>query len=358
MTIQLARPNLNGTDAPQAGPLGRITREEVEWMASVYARKGNVHGFRDPIDAIEAVLLAADFGMTLSKFLLDNHIIQGRPARKSTSIMANFQAAGGRVEWHRLDDLAADATFTHPQGGSFRCVWTVEMATRAGLPGRNPNWRIYPRAMLRSRCVSEGVRTVYPAALAGMYSKEEVDDIMAEEDDKHLPPPAPIPGSRSVREFGDQARQQSALPGGGAEAWMSWAKGRITAANDALSNEAKIAGIDASGVLLVRVYDEAVNHVVTAAIAAERLHGDEVANDTNGKRDRERARRACEGLWATDRAWVESEVERWIAGRLEVARATLGLTRPTADQAEPGYDQDDDDGLPFDEFEREQGRAD
>lgn len=335
MSIQLARPMAMPPDPDQGGPLSRISRDEVEWMAAVYARKGNVHGFKDPADAIEAVLLASDFGMTLSRFLLDNHIIQGRPARKATSIMASFQAAGGKVEWHRLDDERADATFSHPSGGSFRCVWTFEMATAAGLPNRNPNWRTYRRAMLRSRCASEGVRTVYPAALAGMYSQEEVEDILAEQEERQLPPPAPIPGSRAVREFAAPAgRQQSALPGGGAEAWLSWAKRRIAAANDDLLNEAHMARVDASGVLLIKVYDEAVNHVVSAAIADGRLHNDEVANDTNGKRDRERSRRACEGLWATDRAWVESEVERWIAGRMEDARATLGLSSPDHDQAD------------------------
>jgi hypothetical protein len=37
-------------------------------------------------------------------------------------------------------------------------------------------YKKYPRQMLRSRCVSEGVRTVYPAATSGMYVPEEVQD--------------------------------------------------------------------------------------------------------------------------------------------------------------------------------------
>jgi hypothetical protein len=50
------------------------------------------------------------------------------------------------------------------------------MAERAKLTGKD-NWRMYPRAMLRARCVAEGVRTVYPAALGGALIVEEALDI-------------------------------------------------------------------------------------------------------------------------------------------------------------------------------------
>jgi len=36
-------------------------------------------------------------------------------------------------------------------------------------------YRKFPRQMLRSRCISEGVRTVYPVATGGMYAPEEVE---------------------------------------------------------------------------------------------------------------------------------------------------------------------------------------
>ncbi|MBL0320418.1 MAG: hypothetical protein IPP74_14180, partial [Alphaproteobacteria bacterium] len=36
-------------------------------------------------------------------------------------------------------------------------------------------WKSYPRGMLRSRCISEGVRTVYPGIISGIYTDEEVE---------------------------------------------------------------------------------------------------------------------------------------------------------------------------------------
>ena len=39
------------------------------------------------------------------------------------------------------------------------------------------NWKNYPRAMLRARVVSEGIRTVFPGVVLGVYTPEEVQDI-------------------------------------------------------------------------------------------------------------------------------------------------------------------------------------
>jgi hypothetical protein len=41
----------------------------------------------------------------------------------------------------------------------------------------------YPRQMLRSRCISEGVRTVYPAATSGLYEPGEVKGMEPQEKD-------------------------------------------------------------------------------------------------------------------------------------------------------------------------------
>ena len=81
----------------------------------------------------------------------------------------------GQVEWHALSDTIADATFSHPQGGSIRISWDMDRAKQAGL-GTKDNWKKYPRQMLRSRIISEGVRTICPMATSGMYVPEEVQD--------------------------------------------------------------------------------------------------------------------------------------------------------------------------------------
>jgi hypothetical protein len=69
-------------------------------------------------------------------------------------------------------------TFSHPQGGSVEIEWTLDMAMAAGLT-KNPTWKSYPRQMLRARCISEGIRTVYPGVTVGTYTPEEAEDMGA-----------------------------------------------------------------------------------------------------------------------------------------------------------------------------------
>jgi len=73
------------------------------------------------------------------------------------------------------------------------------MAERAGLAGRD-NWRKYPRAMMRNRVISEGIRSVWPAVISGIYTPEEIQgddeemrDITPERDViEAAPAPAPV----------------------------------------------------------------------------------------------------------------------------------------------------------------------
>ena len=103
----------------------------------------------------------------------DYDVIQGRPAKKAEAMHRDFLKAGGSVEWHKLDETIADATFSHPQGGSARIVWDMARVKQAEIKNE-AMYKKYGRPMLRSRCISEGVRTVYPAATSGLYEPGEV----------------------------------------------------------------------------------------------------------------------------------------------------------------------------------------
>ena len=65
--------------------------------------------------------------------------------------------------------------FSHPAGGEATITWNDEMVRRADLH-RNPTHQKYPRQMKRARCISEGIRSVFPACVAGVYTPEEVAD--------------------------------------------------------------------------------------------------------------------------------------------------------------------------------------
>ena len=151
-----------------------VAFSEMEGMAS-YIVRSKLFGAKDESQAMSLMLLAQAEGLHPMTAIQDYDIIQGRPARKTHSILARFQAAGGSVAWEEISGTRACGTFSHKQGGSLRVEWTFEQAKKAGLTGKD-NWAKYPQAMLRARCIAEGVRAVFPGAIGGMLSVEEAQD--------------------------------------------------------------------------------------------------------------------------------------------------------------------------------------
>jgi hypothetical protein len=146
----------------------------MQTMAGALAKSG-LFGVKTADQALALMLVAQAEGRHPGSVASDYHIIQGRAALKSDAMLARFQQAGGRVEWHDHTNEQVSATFSHPQGGSLRIDWDMARAKAAGLGGKD-NWKSYPRQMLRARVISEGVRAVFPAVLNGMYAPEEVQE--------------------------------------------------------------------------------------------------------------------------------------------------------------------------------------
>ncbi len=162
--------------AQQTAPA--FSMPDIERVALAIA-KGGLFGSSDPNAVLTLCLLAQAEGQHPAVVFRDYHIIKGKPAKKADAMLRDFVSSGGKVEWHQLDDKIADATFAHPGGGTVRIDWTIDRARQAGLT--TDMWRKYPRQMLRSRVISEGVRTVYPGATSGLYEVGEVQDIVAQD---------------------------------------------------------------------------------------------------------------------------------------------------------------------------------
>lgn len=173
--------------------------QELESMASYIARS-KLFGAKDESQAMALMLVAQAEGCHPMTAVQDFDIVQGRPARKTHSILARFQAAGGSVAWEEISPNRAVGTFTHKQGGSLRVEWTFEQARKAGLTIKD-NWRNYPQAMLRARCIAEGVRAVFPGAIGGMLTVEEAHDIAGEIDVT----PQRAPGRQNAAAVAEQA---------------------------------------------------------------------------------------------------------------------------------------------------------
>jgi len=168
-----------------------IPFDQISQMAKAIA-ESKLFGIQTPAQALALGLLCQAEGRHPAEAARDYHIINGKPSLKSEAMLARFQQAGGKVDWHEYTHESVSGTFSHPQGGSLKVSWTIKDAERAGLTG-NPTWKKFPRQMLKARCISEAVRGIYPGVLSGLYAPEEVSDMPIQVIADTAPEPIQVP---------------------------------------------------------------------------------------------------------------------------------------------------------------------
>lgn len=165
-------------NALQAIPVPNYSFEQIQRMATSFAKSG-LFGVKDADSAFSLMMYSQAIGKHPAIIMMDYDLIKGRLSKKSGSMLRDFQLSGGRVEWESLTDDCASAFFSHPLSPKpIKIDWTLERAKKAGLVGREGDmYGKYTRAMLRSRCISEGIRSTAPEATEQMYTPEEVRDM-------------------------------------------------------------------------------------------------------------------------------------------------------------------------------------
>lgn len=159
--------------------IATIPMNELSKMANAIASSG-LFGVKTEAQALGLMLVAQAQGISPATACVDFDLIQGKPAMTARAMLSRFQQAGGVIRWLKYTDEVCEASFTHPQcPDSITIKWTMEDARRAGLSGKD-NWKKWPRQMLSSRVMSEGVDRCYPAASGGFYPPEVVQDFTPE----------------------------------------------------------------------------------------------------------------------------------------------------------------------------------
>lgn len=152
-----------------------ISMNDVVTMANVVCKSG-LFGVKDPNQAMALMLLCQAEGLHPMVACRQYHVIQGRAAMTSQTMMSKFLAGGGKQEIHSATETEADITLSHPAGGSMRVKWTIEQAQKAGLTGKD-NWKNHPRSMLLRRAQAEAVRAVAPFVLEGVPTADEAEEL-------------------------------------------------------------------------------------------------------------------------------------------------------------------------------------
>jgi hypothetical protein len=157
------------------------------------------------------VLLAIELGESLSiatmTAIQNIHVIEGKPSASSALIASLVRRAGHRLrvtgDAQKLIAVAEIVRKDDPEF-TYRVVWDMNRANAAKVTHKD-NWKHYPLAMLKARCITEAARDACPEALLGIqYTPDELGADWAETDRVIVgPDTAPVDGEIINQETGE-----------------------------------------------------------------------------------------------------------------------------------------------------------
>ena len=115
------------------------------------------------------------------------HIVKNTPSRVTNSLLGDFKLSGGKYRIVRNDDEVCEIEFTTRDGEK----WTQKVEMAKYLKTDTPytdeshrtlksNWKNNPDDMLFARCCSKAIRRIAPELMGGVYTREEEEDIQAD----------------------------------------------------------------------------------------------------------------------------------------------------------------------------------
>jgi hypothetical protein len=147
---------------------------------------------KTPGQALAIILTGQELGLGPMQSLRSIHIIKGKPELAADLQLALFHrkdAEGkcGLSRWERLDETEAILWLKHPNGTEHTEHFTLKDAERAGLSG-GENYKKWPKAMLRSRAITAGLKSVGFEPTTGVYDEGEISGIPTAADLSAMPP--------------------------------------------------------------------------------------------------------------------------------------------------------------------------
>lgn len=133
---------------------------------------------KTPGQVVAVILAGRELGMPPMRALRSLTLVKGKVVESADSQLGRFKAAGGKATFEKHDDTEAVLRLTHPNGDEHVERFTMTDAKRAGLTSNN-TWTSYPRAMLRSRVITAGLKSIGWDGGAGVYEPDEAREMGA-----------------------------------------------------------------------------------------------------------------------------------------------------------------------------------
>lgn len=129
-----------------------------------------------PEQAIAIMQKGAELGIPPMQAFSHIHIIKGKPTMSAELMLAQIYKGcpNAVINYLELDEKKCVIEAIRPGHKPARFGFSMGDAEKAGLLS-NQTWKKYPRAMLRSRCISEMARSLFPDCISGVsYTAEEL----------------------------------------------------------------------------------------------------------------------------------------------------------------------------------------
>lgn len=131
---------------------------------------------KTPQQALTIMQAGREIGVPPTYALRNIHVIEGKPSCSAELLMALVRRTYGQAAIRvavTTNELCTVEYREQGWDGISSLTFSLDDAKKAGLATK-AMWGKYPRAMLRSRAVSETVRTAFPECIAGLYTPEEL----------------------------------------------------------------------------------------------------------------------------------------------------------------------------------------
>lgn len=150
-----------------------------------------------PGQCVAIILAGRELGMEPMLSLRSITMVQGKIVVNADAQLALFKAAGGRAVFNLLNEKVATLWLKHPNGDEHTESFSMEDAKRAGLTN-NPTWSKYPKAMLRSRVITAGLKSIGFEPTAGAYDPEELQAVAVVEEGEQRGNPTASPDTPAI----------------------------------------------------------------------------------------------------------------------------------------------------------------
>jgi len=154
--------------------------DEAFRMAQILVSSGlTPRGVDTPQKAFLIMAQGRELGLSTMQSLGNIYVVEGKVSL-SSDLMAAMVLKSSVCEYLRVVEMTPErSTYAAKRRGGteFRFSFSWEDAGKAGLTGR-ATYKANPADMLRHRALSKCVRAVFPDVVAGLYSRDEADDIV------------------------------------------------------------------------------------------------------------------------------------------------------------------------------------